>query len=57
MLMGYDKCSQIIQKIQNIHICLLVRLFMMCSIQLNGNRKYNQLEKEVKDEDFKLEFK
>ena len=38
-------------------ILLLVRLFMMCSIQLNGNRKYNQLEKEVKDEDFKLEFK
>ena len=30
---------------------------MMCSIQLNGNRKYDQLEKEVKDEDFKLEFK
>ena len=38
-------------------ILLLVRLFMMCSIQLNGNRKYDQLEKEVKDEDFKLEFK
>lgn len=38
-------------------ILLLIRLFMMCSIQLNGNRKYNQLEKEIKDEDFKLEFK
>lgn len=38
-------------------ILLLIRLFMMCSIQINGNPKYNQLPKEIKDEDFKLDFK
>ena len=38
-------------------VLLLIRLFMMCSIQLNRNPKYNQLPKEIKDEDFKLDFK
>ena len=38
-------------------ILLLVRLFMMCNIQLNRQHKYDQLEKEIKDEDFKLDFK
>ena len=38
-------------------ILLLIRLFMMCSIQINRNSKYNQLPKEIKDEDFKLDFK
>lgn len=38
-------------------VLLLIRLFMMCTIQLNKDTKYNQLPKEIKDEDFKLDFK
>lgn len=38
-------------------ILALIRLFMLCFVQLSKNEKYNQLKVKIKDENFELNFK